>query len=365
VGPHRASFNSCANRLIWLHFQSAPSNGGMNLTAADHSPCRPWLLPAVSLLVMPVTLPVRRPQVMPGALYGANSNGPSHAASRIAPSWGTPSTTDRCHVMTKPKPQPFTSGQLETLCKALAHTETGLTGTEIGQILHQIRVADVSPDLTKWKRLFNALVTRQNKEKTGDRVLAFIAAALDPVRYAGNADRLEQRRSGVNVALVFYGLEFCEDGKFRAATRATTLPEAERRANRLRSVLHARGVHADVLAYCRAELLQQNYFHAVLEATKSVAGKIRARTGLSSDGATLVNEALGGTAPVLRINTFATESERGEQRGFVNLLNGLFGTFRNPTAHAAKVEWPINETDALDLLTLCSYMHRRLDAATK
>jgi hypothetical protein len=43
-------------------------NGGMNQTAADHSPCRPWLLPAVSLLVMPVTLPVRRPQVMPGAL---------------------------------------------------------------------------------------------------------------------------------------------------------------------------------------------------------------------------------------------------------------------------------------------------------
>ena len=34
-------------------------------------------------------------------------------------------------------------------------------------------------------------------------------------------------------------------------------------------------MHPDVLAFCRAELLQQNYFHAVLEASKSVADKLR------------------------------------------------------------------------------------------
>jgi hypothetical protein len=51
-------------------YMGLADNGGMNQTAADHSPSRPWLLPAVSLLVMPVTLPVRRPQVMPGALGG-------------------------------------------------------------------------------------------------------------------------------------------------------------------------------------------------------------------------------------------------------------------------------------------------------
>jgi Protein of unknown function (Hypoth_ymh) len=34
-------------------------------------------------------------------------------------------------------------------------------------------------------------------------------------------------------------------------------------------------VHPDVLRFCRAELMQQNYFHAVLEAAKSVADKLR------------------------------------------------------------------------------------------
>jgi len=49
----------------------------------------------------------------------------------------------------------------------------------------------------------------------------------------------------------------------------------------------------------------------------------------------------------------------------VNLLKGMFGTFRNVAAHAPKISWPIKEEDALDLLTLASYLHRRLDDAVR
>src|SRR5262249_45294951 len=147
----------------------------------------------------------------------------------------------------------------------------------------------------------------------------------------------------LNVALAFAGLHLGEDGQIRHGDRATTLSEAESRANRLQSQLRARGVHEDVLRFCRAELLQENYFHAVLEATKSVASKIRDVSGLVSDGAELVTQAfgLGKTGqPVLAINQLKTDTEKGEQRGFVNLLVGLFGLFRNPTAHAEKIYWP-------------------------
>lgn len=41
-------------------------------------------------------------------------------------------------------------------------------------------------------------------------------------------------------------------------------------------------MHPDVLAFCRAELLQQNYSHAVLEASNSVADKLRTMTGVTS-----------------------------------------------------------------------------------
>jgi hypothetical protein len=43
------------------------------------------------------------------------------------------------------------------------------------------------------------------------------------------------------------------------------------------------------------------------------------------------------------------------------LMKGMFGTFRNPTAHAPKVLWATSRTDALDMLTLASMLHRRLD----
>jgi len=35
--------------------------------------------------------------------------------------------------------------------------------------------------------------------------------------------------------------------------------------------------------------------------------------------------------------------------------------FRNTTAHAPKIIWNIDENDALDILSLISLVHRRLD----
>jgi uncharacterized protein (TIGR02391 family) len=120
-----------------------------------------------------------------------------------------------------------------------------------------------------------------------------------------------------------------------------------------------------VLRFCRAELLQDNYFHAVFEATKSVAQKIRDKTGLTGDGSEIVDKAFGLKGPMLAINTLRTETEQSEQTGFANLVKGMFGTFRNPTGHAPKITWRIEEQDALDLLSLVSYIHRRLDAAAQ
>ena len=122
------------------------------------------------------------------------------------------------------------------------------------------------------------------------------------------------------------------------------------------------------LRFCRAELLQDNYFHAVLEATKSVADKIRAKTGLTGDGADLVDQALAlgkSGMPFLAFNSLRTESEQSEQKGLLNLMKGIFGTFRSPTAHAPRLSWSMTEQDALDLLTMASFLHRRLDSAVR
>ena len=48
-----------------------------------------------------------------------------------------------------------------------------------------------------------------------------------------------------------------------------------------------------------------------------------------------------------------------------NLLVGVFGAIRNPTAHAPKVIWTMPEQDAIDVFALLSFIHRKLDNARK
>lgn len=216
---------------------------------------------------------------------------------------------------------------------------------------------------TKRKRLFNALVAVQNEKQIGNYLIIFINKAMDPVRYASIPDLFCWRRDGLNVALAFAGYGVNERGQVIHTTRETTLDGARARAGSLRSNLEARGTHSEILKYCRAELLEENYFHAVFEATKGLADRIRGISGLTSDGADLVNEAFSVRSPRIMINPLHTETERSEQKGVANLLVGLFGAVRNPLAHAPKVNWPMLEQDALDILALISFVHRRLDGA--
>lgn len=258
---------------------------------------------------------------------------------------------------------PFEPQHLEAICRVLADTTDGLTGTEIGRVLQQLPIPDPDPANTKWKRLYNALASYQNERGFGNHVVKFIKLAMAPVHYAGRHDVFIARKDRLNEVLAFCGMHLRDDGLPRRVPAAQSLSEAAQRANSLKAKLLARGVHDDVLAFCRSELLQLNYFHAVFEAIKSVAAKLRVLSSLDGDGAQLVQDVLGGSAPPIIINDYATTSDRSEQRGFVNLLVGLFGAVRNPLAHRTRLEWPMSEPDALDILTLTSYIHRKLDSA--
>lgn len=167
------------------------------------------------------------------------------------------------------------------------------------------------------------------------------------------------------MVLAFSGFCVRADGKVAHADKATTLDAARARAGRLKAALESRNVHDEVLNYCRAELLDENYFHAVFESTKGVAERIRLMSGLTADGAELVNKAFSIQSPILVLGPLATESEKSEQKGFANLLVGLFGAVRNPLAHAPRTNWPMSEQDALDILTLVSLIHRKLDRTEK
>ena len=257
----------------------------------------------------------------------------------------------------------FDVASIEGLARSLGEHYTGST---ISRLLEQARIVDVWGECTtKWKRIDAALVARQRRDGHGGGVAAFLHAALNPRRFSSQRQIYDALRGEVNELLALEGLQVKDDGRLHRVTRARTLSEAEARADQLRAKLRARGVHHDVLRFCRAELVQGNYFHAVLEAAKSVSAKIRERTGLTTDGMELADQAftLKENMPPLAFNALRTASERSAHSGYAHFVRGVVGAFRNPTAHEPRIEFPIGEDDAIDMLATISMVHRRLDEA--
>jgi uncharacterized protein (TIGR02391 family) len=223
---------------------------------------------------------------------------------------------------------------------------------------------DPGDGITKWKRLQNAFVRKQNAAQNSRAIQEFIRQAMNPANHLSAPARHESMRFKLNQVLLLAGIQCTEEGKLERAETATTLSQAERRARSMRLGLENRNVHQKVLRFCSAEWLADDYFHAVQEAVKSVMDSLRKSTGLTTDGADLVNFVLGGENPMLVINPRQTRSEKDEQKGFVNLLNGAYGMFRNPTSHEARIHWPMTQQDAEDIMSMVSFFHRRLDGAT-
>ena len=262
----------------------------------------------------------------------------------------------------------FNEANLEQVCNVLGDASTGLTGSEIGRYLRECGIEDPNPTMTKRVRLYDALVARQRLDGCANNVCSFIQRVMNPVLHVQSPEYFATKQIELNRVLSFEGLRLTEQGKLESRTRASKISEAQAAADQLRHKLLDQGVHSDVLRFCRAELVEGNYFHAVLEAAKSVAQKIREESGLSSDGAELVDEAFGigkKPYPVLAFNALSTDSERSEHSGLMNLMKGFFGTFRNPAAHAPRIVWKITEQDALDMMTQASLLHRRLEGAIK
>lgn len=245
----------------------------------------------------------------------------------------------------------------------LAHLLDDPTGGELRRDLTEARLP-IGDESTKWRMLRESFELAQRRDASANGVLRFVKLALDPARELGAGD-FRELRIAVNEILLLSGLELKDDGRLLPVAAARTADDARARADRLKSRLRARGVHVDVLRFCRAELLRRNYFHAVLEASKSVSAKIRDRTGLTTDGTELADQAftLKNGMPPLAFNALQTPSQRSAHSGYAHFVRGVVGAFRNPTAHDPKVDFDLGEEDAIDMLATISMVHRRLDQA--
>ena len=251
----------------------------------------------------------------------------------------------------------FSEGQIEPLARLLG--ECG-TGSDITRVLNDCGLEDRSGQSTKWRRLYWVFLDSQRQYGCANRVIDFIQSFLTPARFVGRNEEFEAHRQQLNTILAFSGLEYGTDGEFRRCDTAQTLDEAERRVRTIRAKFQGRRIHPEVLKYCQTELMQDNYFHAVFEATKGLAQRIRELSGIDADGAALVDRVFSIEQPLLAINTLQTETEKSEHKGFAALLKGCFAAVRNPLAHEPKILWE-GEDDAVDYFSLISLLHRKLD----
>lgn len=253
---------------------------------------------------------------------------------------------------------------LEEVSKILGDTNYGLTGSEIGHLLAQSKIRDISPSQSKWKRLYEAFVVYQNENQCCNNILNFIAKTLAPAKYIDKPDEFINKKNLINQQLSFIGYQLNDTGKFSKIMSAKTISEAQSKADNLKLKLEQRNAHTEIFKYCKAELLANNYFHSVFESSKGLFQRIRDLSLYNEDGNRLI-EFVFSKDPVLIINNYQTKSEKDEHIGFCNILKGLCGMFRNPESHEPKISWEVTEQDALEILSMISYCHRRLDSVQK
>lgn len=252
----------------------------------------------------------------------------------------------------------FNIYQIEAISRILGEE---VNGSQLSDIFSLCNIVDTyDSNGTKWRRIYYSLIERQKKDHCGNNIANFILNVINPARYSNDPERHASLLLELNKILILNGFELDKDCIFTSVKPARNPSEAEQRLDKIKNKLRGRNIHKEVLKYCQIELLQDNYFHAVFEASKGLIQRIREITGLNSDGSRLIDEAFNTTNKWLCFNKLETQSEISEHNGFVMLLKGCYSAIRNPMAHEPKILWE-GEEDVADYLTLISMLHRKLD----
>lgn len=255
---------------------------------------------------------------------------------------------------------------VETISKCLGEIVTGSEITKIfakyGWIDHDTYYGNRLIS-TKWKRIYSSLIEEIQKANSPTPFFTMIEEIMNPLNFINEQELWNNNRNNINFSLSFYGYEVTDGGEIKSVKAARTFSEAVSRSKNLLEKLRNHNIHPDVLKYCSPELLNENYFHAIFEASKGVFHKIRLLTLSSNDGNTLVNEVFVIKNPALIIhgNYLKTNDEISEYNGLKSLLNTICYMYRNPQAHSPKLYNPSSESDAITAFIMISLAHKQLD----
>jgi uncharacterized protein (TIGR02391 family) len=119
-------------------------------------------------------------------------------------------------------------------------------------------------------------------------------------------------------------------------------------------------LHPEISRACSTLYLDGHYANAVEASVKVLNGLVRFRSGLEFDGTTLMERAFSPSNPVLKFNNLQDQSDKDEQKGFMQMFAGAVSGLRNPRAHGFIRDTPER---ALEFIAFVSLLAKLLDGA--
>jgi len=256
----------------------------------------------------------------------------------------------------------FNLSALEALAKIIAEN---CTGPEITRLFERAKLPNIKHDgTTKWIFVFNAFKELQEGqfEQYGQfYVIQVIDALCDPQAYLGKNEDLYEIIEKIDEILAFYNLKInTSNGK---VTKSDLIqPSLYSKVSEAEKLFKTRNFHQDVIKHAESLFVENRFFYAVFESCKAFENYVQEKSQLEKYGSSLMSTALSLKGP-LKINAQSNETERNEQLGIMYLCMGVMQAIRNPTAHEPQLKLSMTKTDVLDILSLISFLWRKIDTA--
>lgn len=242
------------------------------------------------------------------------------------------------------------------------------TGSELAKMFHRLNFFDYDsthlPKLsTKWRRIENTLTIECHKSHSAKPIFTLCEQILNPASFMKAPESWREAKKSLNGILIFYGFQLNDLGKIENAQIAASFTDAQKRLRSFQEKLDIYDIHPEVMRYCKEELFVEDYFHAILEASKGLLERIRNLSGRTEDGTKLIDLSFStkNYNVLIKNNYMQTETEKSEFNGLKSLLNTIIYMYRNPSSHQTRLYNPRSETEAVTAFTLISLAHRILD----
>lgn len=254
----------------------------------------------------------------------------------------------------------FDLASLEHISKIIG---CGYTGYEITGLFKKMGRAEIIHDgNTKWKFLCDVFEKLQSQESNPDSIIKFIETACNPKEFINDKEGYDAITNDLNEILEFYALNVNSKGN------VITISEKKETIDSIESEDHklfvSRNLHHEVTKHATNHFLQQNYFDALDECCKAFDKYVSEKAKSDKSGIQLMSSVLSPDNGTLKLNQCNTATEKNQQNGLKFLCMGLISKIRNPMEHEPQHDFQVGRQDALDILSLISYLYREIDKCT-